>query len=65
MLFDAWNIVLLGLSSYLDDLLRKDDRKDSLDMKERRRKEVDVVMVWGIADCSCAHVFCMNMALML
>ena len=43
----------------------KEDRKESLDMKERRRKEVDVVLVWGIVDGECAHVWSMEITLKL
>ena len=30
--------------------LWKEDRKERLNMKERRRKEEDVVMVWSVTD---------------
>ena len=39
-----------------DELLRKDMTKESLDMRERRRKEEDVVIIWRIVGYGCAHV---------
>ena len=43
----------------------KEEKKERMDKRERRRKEEDVVLVWGVDVCGYAHVWCMESALKL
>ena len=65
MLFDVWHTIITVFCCKKMDNSWKEDRKESLDVRERRRKEEGVVLVWSIVDRGCAHVWSIKSTLKL